>query len=162
MIVVECKPDEVLVRNVASVSRRQIIHEPGKGAVCRRLDRISNTRAVVDEDPGSAQPSYLDSAVLSENLEAAGLKVLSDVPRNNLVVVLRPRLEDWLLYAVRESGVDATDYRLPNDPKELKKVINLNLDRLEKLVMDLLDARSDRMLALQRLLKQRRTRRRTR
>ena len=60
MIYVECKPDGVLVRQVTNLPRRQVIHEAqGKGGVCNRLMKNGDLMAMVDEDPGKTQPTYM-------------------------------------------------------------------------------------------------------
>ena len=43
-------------------------------------------------------------------------------------------------------------YNLPDDPHQLKKVINRDLRKLERLIDDLITANSSRILKLQELL----------
>jgi hypothetical protein len=73
MVLVECKPDERLIR-LLGVPRSRIRHEGSKGDLCNRLRREENHIAVIDEDPASAQPSYLRNARLIE--ENHGVRVL--------------------------------------------------------------------------------------
>ncbi len=54
----ECEPDEVLVRSLG-VPKKKIRHVHSKGNVCRRLLKNKNSVGVVDEDPESVQPSYI-------------------------------------------------------------------------------------------------------
>ena len=154
MIFVECKPDEMLVRNVTGLPKRQIIHElKGKAEVCKRVSGQQNCKGVVDEDPGSTEPVYLARINLSEELLQLGLKVFEDGPRNNRVVVLCPKLEDWILRATRDARLDITKYGLPNDPTALHRVINLDPRKIERLLGDLRNAATERMKTLAQLLK---------
>ena len=76
MIYVECKPDGVLVRHVADLPRRQVGHEiQGKGAVCKRLMNSRDLVAMVDEDPGKTQPTYMRHLSLSREIAHMGLKL---------------------------------------------------------------------------------------
>ncbi|GEM_PF-7032929 len=56
VILVECKPDEALVR-VLGMPRRKIRHCTGKIRVCRELEKAESGLGLVDEDPRSAQPA---------------------------------------------------------------------------------------------------------
>ena len=65
MIYVECRPDEILVRQVTDLPRRQVVHEiKGKGEVCNRLMRNRDLVAMVDEDPES-HPANLHDETLT-------------------------------------------------------------------------------------------------
>ena len=91
MIYVECKPDEVLVRTLTQLPRREIIHEWGKFEVIKKVIRQTNCTCMIDEDPNSVQPKYLEH-LTPEELPDFGLRLLRDAQRNNRIVVLRPRL----------------------------------------------------------------------
>ena len=153
MIYVECKPDGVLVRHVTNLSRRQVGHEiQGKGAVCNRLMKSKDAVAMVDEDPGKTQPRYMRQLSLSREHVDLGLKLYRDRSRNNRVIVLCPKLEDWLLRAVSDMGFDIERYGLPGRANALHGVINSNERKIEKVLSDLTDAESPRLLKLRRLL----------
>ena len=59
MIYVECKPGQLLVQMLTGRPNREIIHEEGKYRLIARLSKRTDTRAMLDEDPGSIQPAYL-------------------------------------------------------------------------------------------------------
>ena len=60
-VLVECDNDKALVSAILG-SGVNLIHHSGKVAVSRSLqNRTEPTVAMVDEDPGSIQPSYLAS-----------------------------------------------------------------------------------------------------
>ena len=153
MIYVECKPDGILVRHLTGLPKRQVAHEArGRGAVCNRLKNDNNVAAMVDEDPGTARPIYLTDLALSNENVQLGLNLYRDRSRNNRVVALYPKLEDWLLRAAADSDLSMNDYGLPNRANELHSVINLDERKIQRLLADLYAARSPRLLELRRLL----------
>ena len=153
MIYVECKPDELLVRQATNLPRRQVAHEAkGKGGVCNRLTRNRGLVAMVDQDPGATQPRYMARLSLGTESAQLGLKLYLDSSRNNRIVVLCPKLEDWLLRAAADSGLSMSTYGLPNRASTLHSVINLDERKIERLLADLVNARSPRLRELRKLL----------
>jgi len=119
------------------LSKKQIICQQGKPEVCKQLGKQENWIGLVDEDPFSVQPSYLKRMPMKEDLPVYGLKILKDTSKNNDVIILCPRLEEWILKAAKEAKIDIKRYNLPDDGYQLHKVINFNLRKFEKLVNDL-------------------------
>lgn len=155
MIFVECKPDLALVRSLTNIPRREIIHEfRGKGGICNQLKQQTHCRAMIDEDPSSIQPRYVKNAILEANLAEHGIKVLHDNANGNRMVVLSPRLEEWIIQAATETGVDLRQYNLPSDGTKLHAKINANLDRFESLLKELKHKGSGRLKALKSLLEE--------
>ena len=153
MIYVECKPDGVLVRHLTGLPGRQVPHEiQGRGAVCNRLTKTRDAVGMVDEDPGSPQPRYMRQLSPSREIVHLGLKLYLDKNRNNRLVVLCPRLEEWLLRAADDLGLSMGDYGLPERAKRLHSVINHDGRKIERLLTDLADLESPRLLELGRLL----------
>ena len=153
MIYVECKPDEALVRHVTGLPRRQVVHEfKGKYEVCKRVSAQADSRALIDEDPGSFPPAYLGRMTLSDDSPELGLKVYRDSRKSNTVVVLCPKLEDWILDAARAVGLNVRDYGLPSRPRELHGVVNANLQKFERLLNALETTPSPRLKTLRQLL----------
>jgi len=137
MIFVECKPDRVLVWSITGISKRRIRHAGNKPRVCKELERRRNCRGLVNEDPWSVQPSYLRRMVIVEDLSSFGIKILYDESRGNCLVVLCPRLEEWVLEAVREAKIDLRRYGLPRDVDRFHREINVGLVKFERLISDL-------------------------
>ena len=81
-----------------------------------------------------------------------GLRVLRDESRGNRVVMLRPKLEDWIIRGANEVGASLTDrrYNLPSTMSALRRVINADERKLRRLVGDLAD--TPRFKALRELL----------
>ena len=153
MIYVECTPDEILVRRLTGLARRRVIHElKGKYEVLKRLSAQRDRLAVVDEDPASIVPPYLDRMSLIEDLDVDGLRVFQDRSRRNRVVVLMPKLEDWLVAAAKAAGIKMAGYGLPDNPARLHRRINANLVKYERLLDALDEAASRRLAALRRVL----------
>ena len=150
MIYVECKPDATLVQVLTQLPRREIVHElKGKYEVVKRISNGRNARGLVDEDPEATQPAYFGRMRLEEDFPYRGLKLLQDAGSNH-VILLCPKLEDWIIRAAREVNVSLDHYNLFNDPRRLHQVINIDLRRFERLVQDLRSA--PRLRCLLRLL----------
>ena len=151
MIYVECYPDTILVRTLTGLPQREVIHElKGKSGVVGQVSKRRDSRGLVDEDPMATPPPYLVRMEILQDVPARGLRLLQDTARGNHIVVLRPRLEDWIARAARDAGIDLLDYNLPTDPRKLHQVINDYLPSYQRLVEDLKN--SNRLEALHRLL----------
>lgn len=152
MIFVECKPDRVLVGSITGIPKRKIRHAGNKPRVCKELEKRRNCRGLVDEDPWSVQPPYLKSMVVVEDLSSFGIRVLYDGSRGNCLVVLCPRLEEWILKAVKEAKIDLRRYGLPRDVEKFhREVKNVGLVKFEKSISDL-KGHSERIEKLKRSL----------
>ena len=151
MIYTECKPDSMLVKTLG-IPKKEIIHLGGKPEVCKQLEKQENCKGLVDEDPFSIQPSYLKKLHVRENLSDYGFRVLKDNFNNNDLIVLCPRLEEWVLKATKEAQIDIKRYNLPDDGEHLHKEININIDKFEKLIKDL-RGKSRQMKALEKSIK---------
>ncbi len=150
MIFVECNVDFTLVKSLG-VSKKEITHSHCKGNVCNKLRKSNKSKGMVDDDPGAAQPSYIKQLELKTNIY--GIKLLLDRKNGNLLIVLCPRLEEWVLKVARDEGVDVSDYNLPNNADQLHKVINSKLRDFENLLSSLKAANSDALLALENFIK---------
>ena len=107
---------------------------------------------MVDEDPGNIQPPYIGSIRLSEDVTIHGIRVYEDDSRGNRLVVLCPKLEDWILRAASDSDLSMDTYGLPARASTLHREINGKLDNLSRLLSDLNDAGNARLFKLKELL----------
>jgi len=152
MIFVECKPDYLLVRKLG-YPKRQIIHAGNISEVCKRLQRNRNCCGLVDEDPGKTRPTYmvnlLKNSIVSDNHD---IKIAHDRRRNNYLIVLCPRLEEWFHQTARILRINLEQYRLPNDPEKLHAEINANLNKFESFLDDVLSQNHPRITELRRAL----------
>jgi hypothetical protein len=119
-IAVECYPDEAVLCALG-VPRKQLLHEARKGEVFNWLKRNAGAVGMVDEDPTSAQPRDLSSYQQKEAAEGLRLLVRRGNSGQRLIVVC-PRLEEWLIQRAGACGVDPRQYHLPGTPKELHDI----------------------------------------
>lgn len=157
MIFVECKPDYTLVCKLRPDMAAKVEHSSDKAGVLNRLIRRSgyrnyeNSIGMIDEDPRSLQPKVIRDFDLENELANSKIRVLHYRFLNNHVLVLCPRLEEWIIDACTESGVNILDYGLPNNGEKLHSIINVNLENFKNLV-DTLIIESNRVKDLQRCL----------
>lgn len=144
----ECKADEALVK-VLGVIRKRITHHNDKGRVCHHLTKINNEIALIDEDPGSNQPGSLERLTFQDGPHST--KTAKD-PRNNIIIVLRPALETWILSLCRISNINPDNYSLPADGHALHKVINAKLPQFNELVAALKEKANPGILWLEKQL----------
>jgi hypothetical protein len=142
---IECKPDETLVRALGC-PRREFKHTSGKSRVCGRLEKDTGAVGIVDEDPGSVQPSYLvqAKALATEH----DICVREDQKRENKIVVLKPRLEEWLIKTAAGAGLSMEEFGLSSKPDELHREINSRIPALQKLIGRLCELKEKRILHL--------------
>ena len=139
MIFVECKPDEILVKKLIPSMRKQIIHAGNVSEVCKKLLKFKNSIGLVDEDPGRIWPPYKEQLLNNVRVEEKyDIKIVYDKKRNNYLILLSPRLEEWICKVVKNAKISLNDYGLSDDPEKLHEIINANLDKFEKLLDDVL------------------------
>ena len=119
-VLVECYPDAALLRALG-VSKKQLRHERGKGEVVKRVRKFDDAIGLIDEDPDSSQPRDLDNYQQIQTAE--GLILLARRhDKNKRLIVIRPRLEDWLIGRAKSSGIRPEDHGLPSDPDRLHSI----------------------------------------
>lgn len=117
MIAVECYADTRLVLMLGATAA-SVRHAKGKGQV---LDVLRAGRAdigIVDDDPGSTEYPEMRNYRLVEKF--GGLRLMRHggiVGR--CVIVISPRLEEWILGRARTSNIDPTGFGLAADPRKL-------------------------------------------
>ncbi len=151
--IVECKPDKLLIKFLINVPKKSIVHAANKTEVIKTLLKISDDAiGIIDEDPWSLQPSHLKKFELKKNFSNYGLSILHENQTKKKLVIIKPRLEDWLLRAGKESGVSFKRYKLPETGKDLHKVINTNLEKLQTTLNELLKSKNARLFKLKEIL----------
>lgn len=146
---VECKPDEALVLQLG-FPQKQITHHSGKARVFKSMREGKNELAMVDEDPGSAKTSYEKGLNLIRDEE--GIKQYTD-NSGNTIVVLKGKLEDWILAVCKKYRIDITTYGLPSNSSDLHDKINERLPGFVKLIQHLLQSKNKAILHLSNCLK---------
>ena len=118
MIAVECFPDEALLR-AFGIPFRRIKHAMGKGNVLNCIMRSSGAVwGVVDEDPGCSQPAEIKNFTVISTIGSLTL-MKSRTQSERQLVVIHPRLEEWLIGRAGSAGVKPADYGLPDNPSDL-------------------------------------------
>ena len=149
MLLLECKPDEELARQLGR-ARRDCRHLNDKGRVCNWLKRMEGLVAMIDEDPGAAQPPYLSQLQLVS--QEHGIRVLRDPTRNHLVIILQPRLEEWVIAGAKTARVKMEDFGLSERGNDLHREINSRLPAFSRLIDALVTTGCPRLVRLQELL----------
>lgn len=137
----ECYSDELLLRNLGFTAKELSGgHSFGRAKVCYRLSKSNDSVALIDEDPGSSMDPYLSQVsktvpIFTDNY----LICWKDKKNNNLLVVLRPDLETWIIRLAKDVDIDLTEYRLSNDSEKLYDLLMLSSKRetFKKLLQDL-------------------------
>ena len=127
---VECRPDETLLKKLG-VTRKMVNHHFGKSRVFNKLKTTNGEIAMVDEDPGSIKTDYENNLTFVQ--ESFGVKVYKD-NRNNKILILSVKLEDWIIAACKAEKVNITHFGLPDKPNDLHEIINDRLSGFEKLI----------------------------
>lgn len=153
-IYVECKTDSTLVNALLGTAKKYILCEKGKPGVCNRLKNVRESIGMVDEDPRQRQHPYFKKLKIKEELHKYGLRLFYDPLTGNELIVLRPRLEEWILKAADEAGLKVHNYDLPNNPSIFHRDTNIYPNEFRRLVRDLKN--SNRLKNLKRLLERKR------
>lgn len=113
-VVVECYHDWALARSLG-IPIRQLRHQSGKGNVLRTLAKCNEeVVGIVDEDPGkpNSHPAELSKYEIEE--EAHGLRLARNRgDQGKRLVIVTPRLEEWLFSHAKACGLCQSDYGLP-------------------------------------------------
>lgn len=152
MIFVECFADTTLVKSLG-IKKKKIIHAHTKGNVCNRLKKSQISKGLVDEDPESNQPGYINNLKLI--LNEMNIKIYHDNINKNHLIVLCPRLEEWIIKAAKEAKIDIKKYGYPDDARELHRInyIKNSLDKFENLIKTI-KAQSNMLKFLEKILKE--------
>jgi hypothetical protein len=132
-VCVECFADEAFVKALGS---EKPAHPRTKTRVVRYVRSHRNVIGLIDEDPGAARPPGLREY---DTIQEKNDLLLMEW-REKRIVIIRPKLEDWILATAWAQDIDVRDpkYGLPDDPDALKKVINGRLDSIPVLLDDLM------------------------
>ncbi len=151
LIYAECKPDKTLIETI--LGNVDVIHSYGKSRV---IERLSKSRkeciGMIDEDPNKSMPNrFKTEFVLIHDHQEFKIKVFKHLNKDAYLVMLCPRLEEWIIEACRETNISPSLFNLPNDPEKLHRIININTRNLVRLINYLID-RSERLQKLREIL----------
>ena len=119
-VLVECNADEAVLRALG-IPENQLLHFGGKGEVVKHVRKLGCATGVIDEDPQSTQPRDLANYDDIDASEGLRLCARRDDPSQRLIIIC-PRLEEWLIERAGAIGIRPEDYALPNDPDRLHNI----------------------------------------
>lgn len=151
-IVVECNPDEALLK-VLGYSNKMIIHQPSRGQVVNYLERNPTAIGIVDDDPGSAKPNYFKK-FKKETDEKFGVESYAIDKLGTRLIIIKPRLEEWIIKHAQESKIDLTKHSMPSSGNELHKIINTRIPRFMNLLKEMIEKGSPSLRHLKSLIDQ--------
>lgn len=131
-IVLECSADEALMMALG-ITRKEIQHQPNKGAVCNYQQKQSTPLAIVDEDPSAGQPKHLLNYFAVG--ERYGIRLLKHRNSDQRIVVIKPMLEIWIIERCIDVGIDPAKYGLPVKGEELHNVVNRRIEKFKELLL---------------------------
>ncbi len=121
-VLVEGDADTFLVRFLG-IPKKDVLHAGCKGEVVKRLKDRPGDMGIVDEDPGSIQTQCRELANYEEVDGDEGLRLFRRKGSGGQgLVVVCPRLEDWLIQRAQACGVDLQRYHLPNTARKLHDI----------------------------------------
>jgi len=124
IFLVEDAPHKSLLQS-QGIPRKRILVLGSKGNVIKRLKNRPGDMGMVDEDPESIQTQSHELANYEEVDRGEGLCLLAREGHNGQkLIVICPRIEDWLVQRARLSDIDPEQYYLPSTPKELKEMVH--------------------------------------
>lgn len=157
MIYVECKPDTIMA-NVLSCGR-EVKHMAGTSRVCRKLSEQNDCRGFIDGHFPAIRHPYIKEIKKSGSIRTQrqySLTIFEDIPKNNRLILLMPRLEEWVLQAARKANINVRNYHLPSNADELHDLLELgNRETMAqfRMLVQLLKRKSDQVQCLFNLLK---------
>ena len=119
-VLVECNADEVVLRALG-LPGKQLLHFGGKYELVKKLKERAHDVGMVDEDPGKVEPKDMGNYRQTDSAEGLHLLTRQGSGSQRLVVIC-PKLEDWLIARAKSSGLQLEDYGLPIDPDHLHSI----------------------------------------
>jgi hypothetical protein len=125
-ICVECYADEKLVASLEPEYAKRILHHGGKGDIVNYLRKASTEAGIglVDEDPGSTQPRDFRANYIEIERSGAIRYYRHREKSSCFIIMLCPRLEEWLLARAKAAGIDRAAYGLPDTGKSLHEIMH--------------------------------------
>ena len=137
MIFVECYADKTLVQFLG-YTRDVIKHVGGKGRVVANVWKNEDSVGLIDQDPGSGQPSRMKEFSISKRIGSLNIK--RHPGRKSVLVILHPRLEEWLVRAAKQAKLDIKEYGLPDNAAGLHAAVGTATNKAHEKLKGLLEA----------------------
>ena len=115
----ECDNDGVLL-GIFPIPKKDKEHSHSKGNVCNKVSKNNEACGLVDEDPQTRQPKYISNLGNPVHFEH-NIKIFIDGAKSNKIIMLLPRLEEWLYNTAKSNRINPVDFGLPSNPDDLHK-----------------------------------------
>lgn len=121
---VEDAPHKSVLRSLG-VSRKCIHVMGARGNVIKRLKDRPGDVGIVDEDPSDSQTQSHELDNYEEIGMGEGVRLLARRgSRGQRLIVLCPRVENWLIDRAENCAINPRQYHLPSTAKELKDLVH--------------------------------------
>jgi|GEM_PF-6651816 len=119
-VMVECYHDYALVQSLG-IPSDSLIHSSGKGDVLRAMAKANGEAVgIVDEGFGKPAPREMDKYRETESVY--GLRRMEHVnDSGKVLIVIIPRLEEWLRHRASCADIHVKEYGLPESPREFHR-----------------------------------------
>ena len=117
-VVPECYADTNLMNVLVG---KMCNHQKGCSTVCKTMnERLRDQFAIAIIDKDKRQPEATKQ--YEEIGHTTSLTVCKHQTRPHYLILVNPAIEEFMLNAANELGIDLADYSLPAELKELKKI----------------------------------------
>ena len=123
MIIIECNNDKQLMFRLG-FTKTNIVHAGSKGIVLERLNGETKPAiGIVDEDDVKKlqrllKDNDIDLVIKKGKKNSIALTAKRNDKTKSLIVI-SPRLEEWIYKVAKRNGINPTKYDLPEDPDML-------------------------------------------
>ena len=120
-LLIERNPDQLfLTRVLRGKEGIKLKHGRNKSEIIKHLtkDNFSGNIGIIDEDPAIRPPSYL-SRYFRIYLEREDLLIYRNFENKTSIIVLRPRLEEFVLDITKSAKISPRQYGLPHEWRKI-------------------------------------------
>ena len=147
----ECRPEECLLTNL-NFAGALAQHHNGSGTICELLSKEKELIGWIDEDPTANHHPYYKRMCRKVISDKYGLKYCYDPATGNKLIIVKPKMEDWIIGIAKKYKVNLEDYDLSNDPNELHKIINFKINKFQEVLHKLLRLKAKELLHAQAII----------
>ena len=138
MILIECQPDEFIVKRIRRIGSRNVKHAQGQGNVINGIEKNPGVIGIVDDDPGKSHALKRENYIEKECKSTIKLLVKNNDETKKLIL-WSPDVEGWILHRAKLNKVSPKIYHLPDDVEELHKIPHVEekkdfLDFMDELI----------------------------
>ena len=121
MIIVECDPDEFVVKSIVpEVPKRWIKHGGNKSEVLKKVRKRQDAIGIVDEDPDGTQPREMKRYIKKDARDT--IELLRRKEEARTLIQLSPNIEGWLILRAKQNKISLQNYNLPDDWKKMHDI----------------------------------------